>query len=153
MRIHRRTWVSAVAAAGVIVAASWTSAAQQDPSTIDKIKAKASGAVTSIKKGAANAGEAIKEKYAKTKDSVVAMEIEGRVYARLHWDKALVGSKIDLSAPKSGVIALTGTVTDEKGRAKAVELTKDTVGVVEVQDHLTIGPAPSSGASPAPAKP
>jgi osmotically-inducible protein OsmY len=126
---------------------TWSSSAQ-DPSTVDKIKSKANEAVTTIKKGAASAGGAIKEKFAKTKDSIVAMGIEGRVYSRLHWDKALVGSKIDLSAPKSGVIALTGTVTDEKAKTKAVELTRDTVGVTEVQDHLTISPASSTSAKP-----
>jgi osmotically-inducible protein OsmY len=139
MRISTRAWIVA-ATAGVLMGTTWSSSAQ-DPSTTDKIKSKASDVVTSIKKGAASAGGAIKEKFAKTKDYVVGMGIEGRVYARLHWDRALVGSKIDLSAPKSGVIALTGTVTDEKAKLKAVELTRDTVGVTEVQDHLTISPA------------
>ena len=31
------------------------------------------------------------------------MEIEARVYARLHWDKALTGAKIDLTRPAQGV--------------------------------------------------
>ena len=116
MRISTRAWVVA-ATAGVLMGTTLSSSAQE-PSTGDKIKSKASDAVTSIKKGAANAGGAIKEKFDKTKDSIVAMEIEGRVYARLHWDKALVGSKIDLTAPKSGVIALTGTVTDGRPRPR-----------------------------------
>jgi osmotically-inducible protein OsmY len=139
MRMCTRACV-VIAAGLMVVVASWSSSAQ-DPSTIDKIKAKAGDAVNSVKKGAANAGEAIKDKFAKTKDSVLAMEIEHRVYARLHWDKALVGSKIELAAPKLGVIALNGTVTDEKAKNKAFELTQDTVGVVEVQNHLVIGTA------------
>ena len=93
---------------------------------------------SSIKKGAASAGDAIKERYARTKDAVVAMGIEGRVYSRLHWDKALTGSKIELTSPKSGVITLTGTVGDDKAKAKAVELAQDTVGVNSVVDNLVV---------------
>jgi len=148
-----RAWVVGVAAGLLVVASHWSISAQ-DQSTVDKIKAKAGDAVSSIKKGAANAGEAIKEKFAKTKDYVRGMGIEGRVYARLHWEKALVGSKIDLATPKAGVIALNGTVGDAKAKLKAVELARDTVGVDEVQDHLTILAVPStSPGSPAPSKP
>jgi osmotically-inducible protein OsmY len=148
-----RAWIVGVAAGLLVAASHWTTSAQ-DQSTVDKLKAKASETVTSIKKGAANAGEAIKEKFAKTKDAVRGMSIEGRVYARLHWEKALVGSKIDLASPKAGVIALNGTVGDAKAKLKAFELTRDTVGVDEVQDHLTIVAATStSPGSPGLSKP
>jgi len=119
--------------------ASW---AQEPKTTTEKIKDKASSAASSVKRGVTGAGEAIKNKYNQAKEHVVAMEIETRVYARLHWDKALTGTKLDLSAPRMGVIVLTGTVADAKARDKAVALTAETVGVTEVVDHLTIS-APS----------
>jgi osmotically-inducible protein OsmY len=81
------------------------------------------------------------------------MGIEGRVYARLHWDKNLAGSKIELAAPKPGVIALNGTVGDAKAKAKAVELTTDTVGVTEVMDNLTIVPTEGTPVPATTAKP
>lgn len=141
-------WVAPAAAALILVAGS--AATAQEESTADKIKDKVGGAVQSIKKGAVNAEEAIKDQFARAKGAVVKMNIESRVYARLHWDKALVGAKIDLSAPKVGVIVLTGTVADTKAKAKAVDLTAGTVGVTEVIDRLTIL---TSATTPAPVKP
>ena len=92
----------------------------QDPpkTTSETIKDKASGAVGSIKKGALSAEEAIKNQYNKAKDAVVGMGIEGRRLSRLHWDKSLHGTKIELHAPKPGVIELAGTVADAKARAR-----------------------------------
>jgi osmotically-inducible protein OsmY len=122
-----------------VLAAGWVSRAQEPTqTTTEKIKAKVGAAAESIKKGAISAETAIKEQFAKAKDAVVRMGIEGRVYARLHWDKALTGAKIELGSPKPGVIALSGAVADSKAKAKAIELTTDTVGVTEVVDHLTV---------------
>jgi len=137
----RRVRVLVVPVVGLALLAAGRSASAQEPepkTTTEKIKESVGGAVQSLKKGAASAEEAIKNQYARAKDAVVKMGIEGRVYARLHWDKALANSKIELSAPKPGVIALNGSVADAKAKAKAIELTTDTVGVTEVLDHLTI---------------
>lgn len=137
---HAKFWIVPVVGLTVLVT-GWATPAQEPDApktTTEKLKEKAGGVVQSIKKGAASAEEAIKNQYARAKDAVVKMGIEGRVYARLHWEKALNGSKIELSAPKKGVIALSGTVADPKAKAKAVELTADTIGVDEVVDHLTV---------------
>jgi len=68
------------------------------------------------------------------------MGIESRVYGRIHWDKALNDATIELTATEDGVITLNGTVADSKAKAKAVELTKDTVGVIKVVDQLAVRP-------------
>lgn len=106
--------------------------------TTEKLKEKAGNAASSVKRGVGDAGAAIKNKFTQAKDHVGAMEVEARVYARLHWDKVLTGAKIDLSAPRKGVIVLTGTVPDAKAADKAVSLTSDTVGVTEAVNHLTV---------------
>jgi osmotically-inducible protein OsmY len=125
----------------------------QDPpkTTSEAIKDKVSGAVDSLKKGATKAEEAIKNQYTKAKEAVQSMGIEARVHARLHWEKSLYGTKIELHAPKPGVIVLSGTVVDSKARAKAVDLTTDTVGVTEVVDHLSV--ASATTVAPAATKP
>ena len=64
--------------------------------------------------------------------------MSARVYGRLHWDKALNGSKVDIEVTEGGHTTLTGVVADAKAKAKAVELTRDTVGVTQVVDQLTI---------------
>jgi len=112
--------------------------APEQKTTTEKIKESANSAVNSVKKGASTAGEAIKNKYNQAKDHIVAMGIESRVYSRLHWDKALTGSKIELSSPRAGAVALTGTVPDPKAQAKAILLANETVGVTEVIDHLSV---------------
>ncbi len=148
----RKPGVWAASAVVVIVlTAGWASRAQEAQTTTEKIKEKVGDAVTSIKKGANTAEEKLKEGYEKVKGTVVGLSIEGRVYARLHWEKALVGSHIELHAPRAGAIELTGTVADAKARAKAVELTTDTVGVTEVIDHLNVQTTVSP-AAPATAK-
>ncbi len=106
-----------------------------------------------IKKGLQNAGETVREKFAKARAAVHDMDLASRVYGRLHWEKCLNSSTLDLEV-KDDVVTLRGTVPDPKARMKAVELARDTVGINEVVDHLTIaaslgtGPASSSGSVP-----
>jgi osmotically-inducible protein OsmY len=149
-----RIWVIPLVGMTVLAAGLATRAQEQQPpqTTTGKIKAKVGSAVDSLKKGATSAEEAIRQQFSKAKNAVVNMGVEGRVYSRLHWDKALATSKIELSAPRPGVIALSGTVADAKAKAKALELTMDTVGVTEVVDHLTVQ-STTTTTNPAPPRP
>ena len=143
----RLRWIFALAVIAGFLGAS--SLVAQEPKTItEKIKAKASAAADSIKKTAASAEGAISNQYHKAKGAVTNLEIEGRVYARIHWDKTLAGSKIELGAPKVGVISLTGTVASDKAKAKAIELAGDTVGVTEVVDNLKVEAAAPTATKP-----
>lgn len=102
-----------------------------------------------IKRGLKNTEDAIREQFAKTRQFVHDMDLAARVYGRLHWDKRLHGSELDLDV-KDEVATLSGTVPDAKARAKAVELARDTVGIREVKDQLTIAHSQSTSAEPAP---
>lgn len=138
----RRLALSLSAAAVALGLAGRMAPAQDPPASpptvSDKVKQKVSGAVQSLKKGAATAEEAVREQYARARAAVSRMGVEARVYSRIHWEKNLTGARIDLAAPSEGVIALNGTVPDERARAKAVELARDTVGVTQVIDNLTV---------------
>jgi hyperosmotically inducible periplasmic protein len=143
--MKRKTWITLTAVPvfglAALFAAGVTRSYAQDapqPTLGEKIKEKAGNAVTSIKKGALSAEDALKEKYAQARAGIVKMEIEARVYARLHWEKALVDSRIDLHTPSPGVVVLSGTVASEKAKAKASELTADTVGVTQVTNNLLV---------------
>jgi osmotically-inducible protein OsmY len=103
----------------------------------DTVKKKLDSAVTSIKKGAQSASDAVQEQYHRAMQSVHNLGEHGRVYARLHWDKQLFGSKIEITV-KGTVVTLRGTVADAKAKAKAVELAMDTYGITEVNDHLSV---------------
>jgi osmotically-inducible protein OsmY len=65
------------------------------------------------------------------------MSLDARVSARLRWDKALAGAKIQVQA-KDGVIELKGPVADMAQRRRAVELAESTAGAEKVTDLLEI---------------
>ena len=126
--------------------------AQEQPpaakeSVTDKVKEKLDSAAQSIKKGARSAADAVKEQYHRARESVHGLGEHGRIYARLHWDKHLQGAKIEITV-KGSVATLTGTVPDAKAKAKALELTQDTVGITEVVDHLRVAAVKSEGDRP-----
>jgi osmotically-inducible protein OsmY len=75
----------------------------------------------------------------------------GRVYSRLHWDKALHSSSLTVRMEGTAVV-LRGTVPDAAAKAKAVTLAADTVGVNKVVDELTLT-SPGSNPDRAPEKP
>jgi hypothetical protein len=139
---------------GVLLMAAYASGQQPKGGTVgDKLDS----AVQSIKRGAQEAGAAVRDEYNKMRASVHNMSVSSRIYGRLHWDKVLTDRKIDIEMRKDGVAVLTGAVPDAKAKMKAVELTRDTVGVNDVLDRLTIAPADSAaseGVTPAtPKKP
>lgn len=145
-------------AGAVLVGAllSFSVAAEQNPdsnqnSNQGTVGKTVDSAVQSIKKGAQSASEAVREQYAKARTSIHNMGVSSRIYGRVHWDKALVGHKIDIDVQQDGVATLTGTVPNAVARAKAVELTKDTVGVTRVVDRLTV--VATAPTTPTPAKP
>ena len=115
--------------------------AQQDQGPAEKAGSKLDDAGRSFKKGLEDARDAVRDQFAKARSSVHNMDIASRVYGRLHWDKTLTTSTLDLDV-QGGIATLRGTVPDAKAKVKAVELAEDTVGVSKVIDQLTIQPAP-----------
>jgi hyperosmotically inducible periplasmic protein len=98
-------------------------------------------AVTSAQQGATqrarealdNAGRNIRRgverAFARTRAAVLEQELMTRVYSRLHWDKLLVGSALELEVRDDGVVFLRGSVPDAAAKKRAVLLARDTVGV------------------------
>src|SRR5262249_49753616 len=85
----------------------------------------------------------------KTKTSVHNMEVVSRIYSRLHWDKTLTSSTLEIEVQAGGVAILTGIVPSEDAKTKALTLTAETVGVIRVVDQLTV----AAGTTPAPVAP
>jgi hyperosmotically inducible protein len=86
--------------------------------------------------------------FARTRARVSAMQILDRVYSRLHWEKALAGSVVEVVEDSAGVTVLRGTVTSAKARARAVELARNTVGVTQVVDELSVTAADPEAPAP-----
>jgi hyperosmotically inducible protein len=70
-------------------------------------------------------------------ETVTDTGITMSVKSRLLEDPQIKGLKIDVDT-RDGVVYLTGTVGSDEERQKAVQITKDTKGVRDVQANLTI---------------
>ena len=82
-------------------------------------------------------GERMKAGMSKTGEKISDAWITTKVNWFFVGEDALKGSKIDVDT-KDNVVTLTGTVTSQDGRARAVALAKQTEGVKSVVDRLTV---------------
>ena len=92
-----------------------------------------------VDRGLTNLGQRIRKTWADFRRSVDELSVQGRVYARIHWDKALAAAPIEVSVQNENVAVLSGTVPTEAARRTAVTLADGTVGVGRVVDHMTVG--------------
>ena len=93
-----------------------------------------------VRRGFQSAGQAVQGGFIKTRTSVHNMEVVSRVYSRLHWDKSLTTSNIELEVTNGGIATVTGVVPDDAAKAKALTLTSETVGVLQVVDQIVVTP-------------
>ena len=93
-----------------------------------------------IDRGIDRLEENLKQSWAQIRKSVENMGVQGRVYSRLHWDKALEKATIDVEVRDEHVVVLKGSVPNQAARQKAVQLARDTVGVTQVVDRLAVAP-------------
>jgi hypothetical protein len=94
--------------------------------------------------------DAVSRRFDTVRADVNRMGTHHRVYARLHWDKTLNGSRIEVHMIRGGGVVLRGTVPDVAAKRLAVTLAASTVDVTEVVDELTplASPPPSSILTP-----
>jgi hyperosmotically inducible periplasmic protein len=116
-----------------VLAGYGAAAAQQQPGTAERIGEK-------IDRGLSQLGAELSEAWADVRRGVEKMGVEGRVYGRLHWDKALDGAKLDIGVRESNTVVLSGSVRTDVARQKAEQLARDTVGVSNVVNQLTVAP-------------
>ena len=118
--------------------------------TTGKIEDKTKEGAAKTKSGAKTVGEKTKEGsekvWDKTKEGAgkVADEtsdayILSRVKMRFVGVDVLKGSDINVDCDKR-IVTLKGTVPSEAARASAIDIAKQTEGVKQVVDHLTVGP-------------
>jgi hypothetical protein len=139
----------AVAIAVGMGVAWWTGIGRaQQEGAVEKAGEKLDELGRKIKKGIGKAEDAVREGFHKTRDSVHSMGVAARVYGRLHWDKTLHASALNVKV-EGGVATLSGSVPTAAAKCKAVDLAADTVGVNKVIDELTI---PASAADDVPAR-
>jgi osmotically-inducible protein OsmY len=94
-----------------------------------------------IDQGVNQIGNAFQQGWDEIRNAADRMGVQARVYARLHWDKMLQPSTIDIDVPKDGTIVLRGSVASRAAKEKAYQLANDTVGVHEVVNQLVVAPS------------
>ena len=92
-----------------------------------------------LDRGAEQLASELKRGWAEIRESVDKLEVEGRVYSRLHWDKNLAKYEIEVESQTAGTVVLVGRVADQKQQQRAVRLAQKTVGVKKVVDRLEVG--------------
>jgi osmotically-inducible protein OsmY len=137
----RITWLIVPAALGLALTGG-TYGVGDEPRNPPAAAPKSAGeqvdqAVQSTKRGVQKAGETLREEFERARASIHDMGVHGRVYGRLHWDKDLTDSKIEIEM-QGGTAVLRGTVQSLQAKTKAATLVRDTVGVERVDDRLTI---------------
>jgi hypothetical protein len=131
----------ALALVGLCVFVAATMVAQKpDDKTVGERVDRALG---TIRHEANQFAEQLRRDFQQARVEIDNLSTNGRVYARLHWDKTLTGSQIDVNAQEGGVIVLRGTVPNEAAKQRALELARDTVGVSRVTDELRLATAPA----------
>jgi osmotically-inducible protein OsmY len=80
----------------------------------------------------------LREGWNQAKRSLDQLGLQGRVYARLHWDKDLSTASLDLEIQDADVVVLKGTVPSAAAKEKAELLTRDTLGVRDVVNRLMV---------------
>ena len=88
--------------------------------------------------------DSVRKRFEVVRTDVSRMGVHPRVYSRIHWDKSLQGSRIEVHMLRDGVVLLRGTVPDAAAKSRAIELARDTIDVTGIVDELeTVVPAPS----------
>jgi len=115
----------------VIVCGALRAGAQQKDS--DSISDKVDRGVRAVE-------SRLRETWGDIKRGTHRMTIQGRVYARLYWDKSLADATLTIETKDGGVVILKGTVPTREAKHRAVELSQSTVGVNETTDELAVAP-------------
>src|SRR5256885_15476156 len=104
-RIMKRLFPAGIAIclACVAVAAQAPPPPQPQPGTAAQIGEK-------IDRGLSQIGAELSQAWADVRKSVEKMGVQGRVYCRLHWDKALEGAALEISVRDSQEVVLSGKV-------------------------------------------
>jgi hyperosmotically inducible protein len=127
--------------AGLVVCLGYAVAAAQAPQPKPEPKPQPGTAQNlgeKIDRGLSQLSTELSQAWADVRKSIERMGVQGRVYGRLHWDKALENANMEITVRDNQAVILSGTVANGAAKQKAEELARDTVGVTTVVNELTI---------------
>src|SRR6478752_7771343 len=123
---------------GLVVGLSCAVAEAQTPPLPQTQPGTATQIGEKIDRGLSQIGAELSQAWADVRKSVEKMGVQGRVYGRLHWDKALEGAKVEISVRDNQAVVLSGNVANAAAKEKAEQLARDTVGVSSVVNELSV---------------
>lgn len=128
---------------GLVILGVYAASAHAQDGVGKRIGEQLDQAVGQLRDEAKEAAGQLQEGFDKARRSVHRMGVAARVYARLHWDKALTEATISVdvnpdAVKKDNVAALSGTVGSEAAKKRAEELAQSTVGVDRVVNDLKV---------------
>jgi len=138
-----RSWRFAVTFGVVVVCALWASIGWAQEGIGERIGKTVDQTMRQIREDGKGVAGQIRAGFEEARAMIDRMGVAGRVYARLRWDKALVGGSIAIDVDRGGLTTVRGTVPTETAKAKAIELTRQTIGVENVRDELEVVPTQS----------
>jgi osmotically-inducible protein OsmY len=112
----------------------WGSNAQRDPA----VGTSGSQGVERARDVGAQVGEGAARAANQAKDAVGEGTLTAKIKSKMALDDIVKASAIDVDT-RDGVVTLSGTVTSEAERQRAVQLARETEGVRSVEDRLKIG--------------
>jgi hypothetical protein len=115
----------------VVASAQTPPLPQSQPGTAAQIGEK-------IDRGLNQIGAELSQAWAEARKSVEKMGVQGRVYGRLHWDKALETATVDIEVRDGQAVVLKGKVDTAAAKLKAEQLARDTIGVTSVVNELAV---------------
>src|SRR6185436_16717767 len=127
-----------VVLAGLVVGCSVVVADAQTPPVPQAQPGTAAQIGEKIDRGLNQIGAELSQAWSDVRKSVERMGVQGRVYGRLHWDKALESATLDIDVRDGQVVVLKGQVASANARQKAEQLARDTLGVGSVVNELTV---------------
>jgi hyperosmotically inducible periplasmic protein len=88
-----------------------------------------------------NVRNTVENAVAQSKAAAYEQDLLSRVYGRIHWDKYLAASTLEIQTQADGTVVLRGATTDKVRKERAVALALDTVGITRVIDEISVSPA------------
>lgn len=130
-------------AGGLVVLCALFAAAMvaEKPKSHQTLGERVDSAVGVMRQEAGTVAEQLRRGYERARIEVDNLGTNGRVYARLRWDKTLAGATVYIEVQEGGLVVLRGTVPNKSAKSRAVELARDTVGVARVTDELKVAVA------------
>jgi hyperosmotically inducible protein len=93
--------------------------------------------VDSARDAGAKVGETVAEGANQVQRAATDAALTAKIKSKMALDDTIEARNIDIDT-MNGVVTLNGYVHDAQGRDRAVQLARETDGVVSVVDHLTI---------------